>query len=119
MIMEHHYFYPKVIELRTARPWSPRAKQPLSQRELVAAFAHLLPERLEVWQGAMNFDPTEYLRVSHFPLLARAMGRHMCWALEHSAVGEKEEADAALLDVRAAASEITEYDGNCSEDLII
>jgi hypothetical protein len=37
MIMEHHYLYPKVIELRTARPWSPRATRRLSQRELVAA----------------------------------------------------------------------------------
>jgi hypothetical protein len=68
----------------------------------------------------MNFDgPTGYLRVRHFPLLARAIDRHMCWALEHSAVGEKQEADAAVLDVRAVASEITEYDGDCSEDLII
>jgi hypothetical protein len=68
----------------------------------------------------MNSDgPTRYLRVRHFPLLARAMERHMCWALEHSAVGETQEADAALLVVWAVASEITEHDDNCSEDLII
>jgi hypothetical protein len=79
-----------------------------------------MPERLGVRKAAMSFDgPTGYLRVGDFPLLARAMDRHMCWALEHSGVGEMQEADAALLDVRAVASEITDYDGDCSEDLII
>jgi hypothetical protein len=34
----------------------------------------------------------------------------MCWAFDHTAVGETDLAAAVLLDVRAVASEITELD---------
>lgn len=68
----------------------------------------------------MNFGgSTGHLRVSHFPLLARALDRHMCWALEHSAVGEDDTACEVLRDVRAIASEITEHDDDPYADLVI
>jgi hypothetical protein len=48
------------------------------------------------------------LRTARFPLLARALERHMCWAFDHAEVGEVDLAAAVLLDVRAVASEISE-----------
>jgi hypothetical protein len=51
-----------------------------------------------------------HLRAAHFPLLSRALERHMCWAFEHALVGEDDAAASVLRDVHAIASEITESD---------
>jgi hypothetical protein len=51
-----------------------------------------------------------HLCTTHFPLLAAALERHMCWALDHATLGEDDIAASLLLDVRAIASEITEQD---------
>ncbi|WCB93363.1 hypothetical protein DSM104299_02076 [Baekduia alba] len=59
----------------------------------------------------MNLDHGGKLRTAHFPLLARALERHMCWAFDHAVVGEDDLAAVALLDVCAVAAEIAEDAG--------
>lgn len=56
----------------------------------------------------MSLDDTGHPCTAHFPLLAGALERHICWAFDHAAVGEDDSAAAVLLDVRAVAAEITE-----------
>jgi hypothetical protein len=56
--------------------------------------------------------PIESRQLARFPHHAAALDRHLLWAMDHAAVGERDASEDALLDLRAVAAEIIVADAS-------